>query len=353
MKKALLIHSPGSGKSALLSQTIEGLQAAGIEVVEHIPISALGDGAAGRWAEQELDFVVAAGGDGLIGGLLSHVIGCKLPLGIIPLGTANDVARSVGIPLEIQAAAEAMASSVVREIDIGAAHPGLDEAEPAQGDEKSRKRASLLFAHALTVGINAQFARQATSSSVREQYGALTYPFALKEAVRTYAPIDVELRFHGLVEWSADGSCVTMTEEELSLSCRAAQATVVNAPIFWGPLQATVPGVSLRDRVLDIVVVEDASLQDLMLRLARFFNRQEQRPALPADWHARYPELLAAQRTDIPGIHHVQARGVTIATRGKCQDVTLDGEIACQTPVYARVAAERLRLLVPDPQAVV
>jgi diacylglycerol kinase family enzyme len=205
----------------------------------------------------------------------------------------------------------------------------------------------LLFAHALSVGLKVQFARYATDAAMRQQYGALTYPAALVEAMKAYEPIDVALRFDGLLSWSDHSSQPVLTEESVSLRCPIAQVTVVNAPLFWGPLQARVPGVSLHDRTLDIIVVEDADTPDLLSRVARFFSRKAQRPILHGKEYAHSPALLAAERTDIPGIHHLQAQSVTITTPGRPQEITLDGEIRVQTPVTACVADQPISLMVP------
>ena len=122
---------------------------------------------------------------------------------------------------------------------------------------------------------------------------------------------------------------------------------MVNAPLFWGPLQARVPGVSLHDRALDIVVVEDADPPDLLSRIARFFSRKAQRPVHHGKEYAHSLALLTAERTDIPGIHHLQAHSVTITTPGRQQEITLDGEIRAQTPITASVADESVCLMVP------
>jgi len=51
--------------------------------------------------------------------------------------------------------------------------------------------------------------------------------------------------------------------------------------------------------------------------------------------------------TGIPGIHHLQAQGVTITTHADPRDVTLDGEVRGQTPAHVRLAEQRLRVIVP------
>src|SRR5579862_8229264 len=110
--RAIVTHSPHSGRSARLTDALTHVQEAGIEVVEKLPISEL-DGlpAQGRlWQKNGVNLAIAAGGDGLIGGVISHIAECGLPLGILPLGTANDIARSLRIPLELDLAARTIAT---------------------------------------------------------------------------------------------------------------------------------------------------------------------------------------------------------------------------------------------------
>ena len=63
--------------------------------------------------------IVAAGGDGTVRSIAFQLIGREAALGILPLGTAMNVARSVGIPLELEAAAAILATGAIRGIDVG------------------------------------------------------------------------------------------------------------------------------------------------------------------------------------------------------------------------------------------
>ncbi len=346
VRRAVVIHSPHAGRSASLSHALAALHQSGVDIAEVLPISTVtsAPALAQEWKTNGIDLVVAAGGDGLVGGLIVHVIASRFPIGILPLGTANDLARSLGIPQDIASAADVIASGVHRVIDLGLARSLNLSEQSVPHPHPTQQR---LFAHALTVGLSVQFASVATSRTVRQRYGHFTYPFALWQAFKTYRPIDAECHFNGVAQRTPSSPFPIATEEHLILRSRIAQSTAVNAPIFWGLFEGRVPGVCFTDRLLDIVIFEDTSRHLLALRMLHFFNSRHQRSPDKQGWHARYPDLLSAELTNIPGVHHVQARNLTIFTENGPQAVTLDGEVCAQTPVEARVADEQLRLLVP------
>jgi len=65
-----------------------------------------------------LDAVVAGGGDGTLSCAAGHLAGTDRPLGILPLGTLNHLARDAGIPTELDEAAAVIAGGHVRAIDL-------------------------------------------------------------------------------------------------------------------------------------------------------------------------------------------------------------------------------------------
>lgn len=65
------------------------------------------------------DIVILGGGDGTISCLVDHLVGANVRLGVLPLGTANSFARSLGIPLDVDGAVEAIARGRPRRIDLG------------------------------------------------------------------------------------------------------------------------------------------------------------------------------------------------------------------------------------------
>jgi diacylglycerol kinase (ATP) len=356
-RKILLVHSPHSGRSSQLDATIASLRTQSLELVEVLSIAEL-DGLPDQgpqWKERGIDIVVAAGGDGLVGGVTTHIATCSLPLAILPLGTSNDIARSLNIPQDMSAATALLINGQIVEVDIGIAQPAEQAPHTASSPPgisvplEGRKKHHGFFVHALTTGINVQFARVATNVATRQRYGRMTYPFAAIEILRNHATLEMDIQFTGLAIPSTTNSTQppVLSKQPATLHCQALQATIINAPIFGGAWNFAVPQATLYDGLLDIIVIEDIDLNGLNTALTHFFSRSEQRPSAPQAWHERYPELHPAELTGVPGIHHVQARGVTIATSVDPQEVTLDGEIRGQTPISVRMASERLRVVVP------
>jgi diacylglycerol kinase (ATP) len=361
-RNAIVVHSPHSGRSALLSEALIYAQQAGIHIAQVISIAKL-DGLPAQgssWRSMGIDIAIAAGGDGLVGGVISHIVESGLPLGILPLGTANDIARSLHLPLDLSQAAQVIASCKTQEIDVGIAKPAEQAphvANPEPGGpvlSHVSVRKHGYFAHALIIGLNVQFARLATNVVTRQRYGRFTYPLAALEVLRNHQSLDVELHFKGLAlpqtnnSQQSQGAAEQATDnEQMTLRCRALQVAVINAPIFGGAWQLSIPGAKVNDRLLDIVVIEESATQGLSTKLAQFFDQQKLPFTSPTN--GEVPSIVhnPADVSHIPGIHHLQARSITITTGSDPQDVTLDGEVRGQTPAHIYLANERLRVIVP------
>src|SRR5581483_689277 len=143
-RRAIVIHSPHAGRSASFSHALTLLEHAGIEVVDVLPIAVVADAVTGgqQWKASGINLVVAAGGDGVVGSVVRLALDAHLPLGILPLGTANDLARSVGIPQGLASAVRVIASGTARVIDLGQAHPllfdGLPTSHPSARPDQHR-----------------------------------------------------------------------------------------------------------------------------------------------------------------------------------------------------------------------
>ena len=357
-QRALVIHSPHAGRSAQLSAAQTLLEQVGVEIVNSISIAELDNlpSQGAIWQESGIDMAIAAGGDGLVGGVITHIAESSLPLSILPLGTSNDIARSLAIPQDLQSASQVIARGRIQEVDVGVARPAQQAPHPASKGQFGPLQQYVspqkhgYFAHALTIGLNVQFARIATNVATRQRFGRLTYPFAALETLKFHQALEVELYFEGLTFPHSNRFLPGLTrtrpataQENVPLHCRALQVAVINAPIFGGQWQLSLPGAKLGDGLLDIVVIEEIESGSLSARLAQLFGHKEQQSLPQPVRHEYHPGELSG----IPGIHHLQARGVIITTNADPRDSTLDGEVRGSTPIHAHVAEKQLQVVVP------
>ena len=122
-------------------ETEEALQAAGIEYElvqseEPSQVISLAENA----ARDGYTPIIAAGGDGTFGEVVNGLFRAKPegvlgPLGILPLGTANDLPINLGLPLDLTEAAQAFAGGVTRRIDLGKANEWVFDNNSAVGLE--------------------------------------------------------------------------------------------------------------------------------------------------------------------------------------------------------------------------
>lgn len=124
---ALLLVNPAAGRKPWLrrrqiSRALQELESAGMTVtVEEVGRSREGADVAREGVEEGADLIIVCGGDGTINYVIQGMVPSRVPLAILPGGTANMLARELGIPLDIEQAARAIPASVLRRISVGSA----------------------------------------------------------------------------------------------------------------------------------------------------------------------------------------------------------------------------------------
>jgi diacylglycerol kinase (ATP) len=125
VKRARLIYNPTSGREEMrrrLAEVLQRLEGYGFETSTHATIGE-GDAmlAAAEASRRGFDLVIAAGGDGTLSEVVSGLAALEYrpPIGLLPLGTTNDLARALGIPRAWDAAVDLIAEGHVKPIDIG------------------------------------------------------------------------------------------------------------------------------------------------------------------------------------------------------------------------------------------
>lgn len=118
--KVRAIVNPGGGSSdeAVADKLAAAFDAAGVEA-DIRTTDRITDAFVEAAEAEDIDAVVAGGGDGTVGCAAAALAGTGRPLGIVPLGTLNHLARDAGIPLDLDEAVALIATGRARPIDLG------------------------------------------------------------------------------------------------------------------------------------------------------------------------------------------------------------------------------------------
>lgn len=245
-----------------------------------------------RMAELEgYDTVAAAGGDGTVRSVAQALIGSKLRLGVIPVGTANNIARSLKIPFENQAALETMALGRERRIDIGR----------VDGD---------YFMEGAGVGLFADAIEAIGGSELR--------PYQMLRIMRLLGPL----------WWNPNVRSLRLTLDGAEQSQQALMVAIANTP-YLGEGIPIAPEAKLDDGLFDIVIIGAMTRWEL-LTFAR--------------------AALRGTHLALPKVRRTQARTVEICRvhpKLHALPVHADDHIAAHTPALFEVIPAALRVLTP------
>jgi YegS/Rv2252/BmrU family lipid kinase len=234
-----------------------------------------------------VDAVVVAGGDGSLNAAAPGLVAAELPLGIIPLGTANDLARTLAIPSDPAAAADVVARGRTTALDLGSVN-----GRP--------------FFNVASIGLSAELARTLTSAEKR-RWGRLGYASAGLRVLARARPFHARITHAGV------------TEEVLTL-----QVAVGNGRHYGGG-NVVAARAAIDDGRLDLYSLEFNNAWKLALMLRAF--RQ--------GVHGARREVRTM-------------RGVAFdVTTRRPRSVNADGELITKTPAHFRVHPAALRVFVP------
>jgi diacylglycerol kinase family enzyme len=119
-KRALLLINRQAGRGApVLAQAVESLHHLDFELITTPVKNAEHIAARIQQYGPQLDLVIVGGGDGTLNAAVDSLVQHQLPLGILPLGTANDLARTLAIPTSIPEACRVIAAGYTKPIDLG------------------------------------------------------------------------------------------------------------------------------------------------------------------------------------------------------------------------------------------
>jgi diacylglycerol kinase (ATP) len=300
-----LIANPGAGKASdsadNLKLVIDYLKKNGLKVdvalakpkEEATPIArqAIRDG---------YKIVIAMGGDGTIEAVMRGLIGSKVRLGIVPMGTENNIAKSLGIPKDFQEACALIASDNMLKLDVG--------------QVTTRKGKKFIFFEMATIGLSAAVYPDANKAAS----GKLS---SMKATAMTF--IHQETR-----------PTVFLTlNDESKIEVETMLVMVSNTPVF-GKNFLVAPGASLQDGLLDISVYPDFSKVELIRYYAAVTDGGYSGDGKVQHYQARKLKVKASPKLDVMADGVALGKGtITIKVRpGALRVITTEKSPSLESP---------------------
>jgi YegS/Rv2252/BmrU family lipid kinase len=286
----LLIANPGSRRGALLAARAEReMRDCGAEVEVHLATGG-GDGArVARARAAEFAAIFTLGGDGTAIEVIEAMAASDTPIGVLPGGTGNLVARSMGTPLELRRAVRALLHGEIALVDLGI----IIGRQP--------------FAFTLGFGLDVRMIVGAPAS-LKRRFGIGAYVIAASRAI---------LR--------RDTFHVRITVDDVTVERDATSVMLANFGSVLSDLMHLGPGIVADDGLLDLCVFSPGSLGE----------------ACAIAWR-----LARKNFAPHPGMWYRAGRVFRIECDPP-QAVQSDGELRGTTPIEVRVAPRAARLLRP------
>jgi diacylglycerol kinase (ATP) len=294
-KRVLVIMNPASGQKdeTELRQRVEArLGAAGVafEVRE-----TAGAGDARRWAEEarDVDLVLAAGGDGTIMEAMSGLIKSsrRIPLAQLPAGTANLLARALGVPVDPDEALELALTGKAVDLDVGY----LPEHD-------------LYFSLVAGAGWDANLIGDATRE-IKDRLGFFAYILTGVKNLFTLRP-----------------SVITLEIDGVRHRFRAHTVMLINVGEILGTGIKLGENISPHDGTLDVAVATPRTLVGLGKLVLRLMTRNFE--------NSRELRFFSGKTFEV--------------TARPPLKFEIDGEQIGETPFRVEVVPEGVRLIVPD-----
>lgn len=175
--------------------------------------------------------VIVGGGDGTLSAAVGRLAGSGTALGVLPLGTGNTFARSLGLPLDLAGAAGVIAGRSVQSVDLGRVN-------------------GRIFLNSVALGLSAELARR-LGPQTKRRLGLLAWPLLGARLLWRHPPLTLRVTPLG------------GPQPPRSRTLHTHQLVVVNGRYLAGPLVAT-PSASLQDGQLNVLALGGVSPGSLL-----------------------------------------------------------------------------------------
>lgn len=238
------------------------------------------------------DGIVLMGGDGTINAALPGVLAAGLPVGIIPTGTANDLARTLELPLDPADAVEVITGAHTQTIDVAAVN-------------------GVPFVNAASLGLTVGITQQLTRD-LKRRWGVAAYLIACTRAVLTMRRFGAEIQ----------------VDDQTPVTVRSVQIVVGNGRYFGGGMTVD-ESARIDDGVLHVYSINAPHWWSMLTLL---------------------PALRRGTTAHVDRIHNTAGQTIIVRTKHP-KRISADGEIVAMTTAEFSVRPQALRVFVPKPSS--
>jgi YegS/Rv2252/BmrU family lipid kinase len=254
--------------------------------------------------ERGAKHILVGGGDGTVSCAIANLLGRNVTLGVLPLGTGNDFARSLGIESTVEAACDVIAEGYTARVDVG-----LANGRP--------------FLNAASLGLATAIAKRLTKR-FKQRMGKLAYPLAAASEAWDHQPFRVR-----------------MTADSQALELEVLQLVVGNGR-YHGAGNMVAPNATLDDHRLHVYAItapsSEAGREGTGLgQLQDLSTLAQVAMTLRSGQHVEHPSVTYLRTSRL----YVEADPV--------QEVNADGELIGRTPMLFEVVPSALRVYAPAP----
>lgn len=293
MRNIRIIINPAAGKGeSTLSVLNLSMKEAGIEWHASITHEA---GEAIKFAKaavkERVDALAVYGGDGTLMEAISGLMGSKIPLVILPGGSANIMAKELGIPQDLKEACALMSQVplTMKTIDIG-------------------QFSGHYFILGVSLGFGADLI-EGTNRETKNRIGFLAYFLSAAAALKKTKKAIYHLKIDGQKHEVQGLTCIVTNTGNLGFSNISYDKHI-----------------DVSDGLLDVVVVREANLSLLKLMAVTLLKRE--RP------------------DNVELVEHWQGKDITVSSSPK-QTIQYDGEVLEDMPLHIKIIPQAIRVLVP------
>ncbi|BCU11508.1 MULTISPECIES: lipid kinase [Microcystis] len=234
-----------------------------------------------------IDLVIVGGGDGTLNAMVDVLVETQLPLGIIPLGTANDLARTLGIPNSIAEACRIIAEGNLKYIDLGWVN-------------------NKYFFNVASLGLSVKIT-QKLNKGLKRRLGILAYAWTALQLLSKTRPFTAMIGIDGQ-----------------NIKVKTLQIAIGNGRYYGGGMP----------------IAHDAQIDDQRLDLYSLEIEH---------WWQIFPLLWTLPRGQqglLSWVRTLKGKEIQIQTR-KPHSINTDGEITSTTPAMFRVIPAVLGVYIP------